>query len=132
MAEAFEIEQTTTMGHSAHSNDIVEVFGRFWNRCMRLLPDDHYKKWPAFRSRICFAINTAAHESLSKVVPHEIYFGAQARNAFTPLLIVEDVENIDEVDLPAKMAEAVKISTKALMKMAASHDQYVRAETARR
>jgi hypothetical protein len=86
LADALEIELPTTMGHRAHSNGIVEVFWRFWNRCMRLLPDDHYKKWPAFKSRICFAFNTAARESLSKVAPHEIYFGAPARNAFTYLL----------------------------------------------
>jgi hypothetical protein len=132
MADALEIELTTTMGHSAHSNGIVEVFWRFWNRCMRLLPDDHYKKWPAFKSRICFAFNTAAHESLSNVAPHEIYFGAPARNAFTTLLTLEDPEEIGELDLPTKMAEAVKVSTKAFMTIAASHDQYVRAETARR
>jgi transposase InsO family protein len=110
LADALEIELTTTMGHSAHSNGIVEVFWRFWNRCMRLLPDDHYRKWPAFKSRICFAFNTAAHESLSNVAPHEIYFGAPARNAFTTLLTVEDVEDIDELDLPQKIAEAVAIS----------------------
>jgi hypothetical protein len=132
LADALEIELTTTMGHSAHSNDVVEVFWRFWNRCMRLLPDDHYKKWPAFKSRICFAFNTAAHESLSNVAPHDIYFGAPARNAFTTLLTVEDVEEIDELDLHLKMAEAVAVSTRAFMKLAASHDQYVRAETARR
>jgi hypothetical protein len=66
------------------------------------------------------------------VVPHEIYFGAPACNAFTALLTVEDLEDIDELDLPAKMAEGVKIFTKAFMKIAASHDQYVRAEIARR
>jgi hypothetical protein len=95
MADALEIELTTTMGHSAHSNGIVEVLWIFWNRCMRLLPDDHNKKWQTFRSRICFAFNTAAHESLSKVVPHEIYFRAPARNAFTALLTVEDLEDIE-------------------------------------
>jgi hypothetical protein len=109
MADALEIELITTMGHSAHSNGIVEVFWRFWNRCMRLLPDDHYKKWPAFKSRICFAFNTAAHESLSNVAPHEIYFGALARNAFKTLLTQEDPEEIGELDLPTKMAEAVKV-----------------------
>ncbi len=47
-------------------------------------------------------------------------------------MTVENLEDIDELDLSAKMAEAVKVSTKAFMKMAASHDQYVPAETARR
>ncbi len=41
-----ETTLTTTMAHNARSNGIIEVFWRFWNRCMRLLPDDQYKVWP--------------------------------------------------------------------------------------
>ncbi len=76
---------------------------------MRLLPDDHYKRWPAFKSSICFAFNTATHESLSNVAPHDIYFGAPAH-----LLTVEDVEEIDELELPLKMAEAVAVSNSSV------------------
>jgi hypothetical protein len=33
---------TTTMGHNARSNGVIEVFWRIWNCCMHLLTDDQY------------------------------------------------------------------------------------------
>jgi hypothetical protein len=74
---------TTTMGHNARSNGIIEVFWRFWNRCMRLLPDDHYSKWPSFAARIAFAYNTAPHQSLGGISPYELYHGIAARDTLS-------------------------------------------------
>jgi hypothetical protein len=52
---------TTTMGHNARSNGIIDVFWRYWNRCMRLLPDDQCAHWPRFLARICFAYTVTRH-----------------------------------------------------------------------
>ena len=41
LAKAADIRTTTTMGHYARGNGVIEVFWRFWNRCLRILPDDH-------------------------------------------------------------------------------------------
>jgi hypothetical protein len=49
---------TTTLAHNARSNGCIEVFWRFWNRCMRLLTDEQYAVWPTFVARIEFAYNT--------------------------------------------------------------------------
>ncbi len=42
LAAAADITATTTLAHNARGNGTIEVFWRFWNRCLRLLPDDHY------------------------------------------------------------------------------------------
>jgi hypothetical protein len=55
LAKACDIATTTTLAHNARGNGTIEIFWRFWNRCLRLLPDDHYSVWPVFASRICFA-----------------------------------------------------------------------------
>jgi transposase InsO family protein len=73
LAQAANIRTTTTLGHNARGNGTIEVFWRYWNRCLRLLPDDHYAVWPSFASRIAFAYNTAPHEGLGGVTPFEIY-----------------------------------------------------------
>jgi hypothetical protein len=52
VAEATDTQTTTTMGHNAKANGVIEVFWRFWNGCMRLLPDDQYRKWPQLAARI--------------------------------------------------------------------------------
>ena len=57
---------------ASRGNSTIEVFWRCWNRCMRMLPDDHYHRLPAFTSRIVYAYNTAPHESLNGVSPYEI------------------------------------------------------------
>ncbi len=64
LLEITETTMTTTLGHNARSNGVIEVFWRYWNRCMRMLPDDQYRQWPRFISRITFAYNTAPHQSI--------------------------------------------------------------------
>jgi hypothetical protein len=61
LAETTETMMTTTKGHNARSNGIVEVFWRYWNWCMRMLSDDQYRRWSRYASRIVFACRTAAH-----------------------------------------------------------------------
>ena len=110
------IETTTTLGHNAAGNSLVEVFWRFWNRCMRILPDDLYLKWPELASRICFAYNSAPHSSLGNISPFEIYHGVPARNPFAPLIPPADLDaalpNFDLQD-PATYADAAKTSASA-------------------
>jgi transposase InsO family protein len=86
MSKAFELiqeaagmQQTTTLGHNARGNSIMEVFWRYYNRCMRLLQDDLYLHWPSFVAQIAFAYNTAAHSALDNVSPYQIYHGVQAK-----------------------------------------------------
>jgi transposase InsO family protein len=101
LAQAAEIRTTTTLAHNARGNGTIEVFWRFWNRCMRMLPDDHYCRWPAFASRIAFAYNTASHDSIGAITPFEIQHGAPARNALlTPLLDSPDIYEQKELCLP--------------------------------
>jgi transposase InsO family protein len=101
LAQAAEIRTTTTLAHNARGNGTIEVFWRFWNRCMRMLPDDHYCRWPAFTSRIAFAFNTASHDSIGSVTPLEIQHGAPSRNALlTPLLDSPDIDEQKELCLP--------------------------------
>jgi hypothetical protein len=64
-----QIETTTTFGHDAAGNSLVEVFWRCWNRCMRMLPGDLCHKWPELASRICFAYNAAPPQCPRKRVP---------------------------------------------------------------
>jgi hypothetical protein len=68
---------------------------------MRMLPDDHYCRWPAFASRISFAYNTASHDSIGAVTPFEVQHGAPARNALlTPLLDSPEIDDEKELCLP--------------------------------
>jgi hypothetical protein len=76
LAQATDIKSTTTLGHNARGNGTIEVWWRFWNRCMRLLSDDHYVHWPSFASRIAFAYNSAGHEAIGSISPFEVYHGA--------------------------------------------------------
>jgi hypothetical protein len=64
LTTAAQIETTTTLGHNAAGNSLVEVFWRCWNRCMRILPDDLYHKWPELASRICFAYMITLHPTV--------------------------------------------------------------------
>ena len=128
---------TTTLAHNARSNGVVEVFWRFWNRCMRLLSDEQYAKWPQYRARILFAYNTAPHQSLGMVSPFELYFGTTARLGFSAILDAESVDHLsqppDEEDDIAQVrlfAAAVKTSTTAFVQLARNHDQYMKQETA--
>ena len=135
LAEALDTSTTTTLGHNARANGTVEVFWRYFNRTMRILSDDQYRRWPTFVSRIVFAYNSAIHESLGGISPYEVYHGVPARNAFTaaaPTRALEDeLPDFDSTD-PAQYAEAVKVSTAAFTRLAQNHADYVRTTTAAR
>jgi transposase InsO family protein len=89
LMEVTETTLTTTMAHNARSNGIIEVWWRYWNRCMRLLSDDQYKQWPKFASRIAFAYNTASHQSIGGISPFQIDHGVPARDTFSKVLTTE-------------------------------------------
>ncbi len=100
---------------------------------MRLLPDDHYARWPDFASRIAFAHNTAQHESIGSVAPFQVYHGAPACNSLTSALLDQpDVDENREICLPGEFAEAVAVSTHIFCQLAANHDTFVKNETAAR
>jgi hypothetical protein len=135
LAESTGIHTTTTLGHAANANGTVEVFWRFWNRCMRLLPDDHYLQWPLFTSRICWAYNTASHSSIGDLSPFEIYYGVPARDSITSDLHSRFIDDeLDSVDLndPLAFAIAVKESVSAFTLLAKNHSDFVRTSTAER
>jgi hypothetical protein len=91
-----ETTLTTTLGHNARSNGIIEVFWRYWNRCMRMLPDDQYRHWPRYVSRIGFAYNTAPHQSIGEISPFEIYYGMPARDTF-PRILTDQTELLQQL-----------------------------------
>jgi hypothetical protein len=106
LARAADIHTTTTMGHYARGNGTIEIFLRFWNRCLRFLRDDHYKRWPAFASRITFAYIAAPHDSIGGVTPFEVFYGVPSRPPFANM--GNDLERVDEdkeLQLPALFAE---------------------------
>jgi hypothetical protein len=80
LAQAADIKTTTTLGHNARGNATIEVWWRFWNRCPRLLSDEHYARWPDFASRIAFACNSALHEGIGAVTAFQIYHGTDPRD----------------------------------------------------
>ena len=135
LSESTGITRTSTLGHHAQGNAQIEVFWRYWNRCMRLLPDSHYQQWPRFAQRVAFAYNTAAHSSLGDVSPFEIFHGIPARNPFTTPAIDTPLDTpLPEVDLDdvKAFARAVKVSAAAFTSLAKGHDEYVRETTAAR
>jgi transposase InsO family protein len=133
LAKAVDIRTTTTLGHNARGNGTIEDFWRFWNRCLRLLPDDHYAQWPSFASRITFAYNTAIHDSLGGPSPFEVYHGTPANNPLAALLVDSPpVDEDKEMALLAQFAEAVATSTRIFSQLARTHDQFIRKETAAR
>jgi transposase InsO family protein len=135
LTTAANIETTTTLGHNAAGNSLVEVFWRYWNRCMRILPDDLYNKWPELAARICFAYNTAPHSALGNVSPFEIYHGVPARNPFAPAIPPVDIDAAmptADLEHPAAYAEAVKTSAAAFTVMAQRHSDFERQTTADR
>ncbi len=133
LAQAANIKTTTTLGHNASGNGTVEVFWRYWNRCLRLLPDDHYAVWPSFASRIAFAYNTVTHDSLGEVTPFEVYHGSPAHNPLVSLLLEQPpIDEDKEVVLPKDFAEAVSVSTSIFSQLAKSNDHFCRTETAAR
>jgi hypothetical protein len=133
LAQAADIRTTSTLAHNARGNGTIEVFWRFWNRCMRILPDDQYARWPAFASRIAFAYNTASHDSIGEITPFQVQHGAAARNSLlTPLLDEDKIDTKRELFLPDEFAAAVAVSTRAFSRLAQTHDEFVRNETAAR
>jgi transposase InsO family protein len=130
LAKTADIRTTTTLGHNARGNGTIEVFWRYWNRCLRLLSDEHYQRWPDFASRIAFAYNDAAHEGIGSVTAFQIYFGSSARNTLASSLVetrpilTED----EELALPAQFADAVAVSTSAFAQIAKTHDVFVRTQ----
>jgi transposase InsO family protein len=137
LLEITETTLTTTMAHNAGSNGIIEVFWRFWNRCMRLLPDDQYKVWPSLLARIVFAYNTAAHQSLGGITPFELYYGITRRDTFSRILTTDQIlllpqppDEVGDAENARLFALAVKTSVCAFVQFARNHDQYVKDETA--
>jgi hypothetical protein len=133
LAKAADIRTTTTLGHNARGNSTIEVWWRFWNRCLRLLSDEHYVRWPEFASRIAFSYNSAPHEGIGSVLAFQIFHGTDPRNTLAssltdPPTLTED----EELTLPAQFAEAVAISTSVFVSLAKTHDQFVKAKTAAR
>ena len=135
LAEVLNTATTTTMGHNAQANATIEVFWRYWNRTMRILPDEFYHRWPEFVSRITYAYNTAPHESLGGVSPFEIYHGVPARDPFVSALAVTDMDAelaTADLDNPQQFADAVRTSATAFTTLARHHSTYVRETTAAR
>ena len=135
VTEATDTHTTNTMGHNAQGNADIEIFWRFWNRCMRILPDDLYLQWPSFSSRIVHAYNTAPHSSLGGISPFEIMHGVPARSPFDVAVqsAMLDAElpsaNLDD---PQEFASAIRTSVAAFIRHARHHTEYVRATTADR
>jgi hypothetical protein len=135
LAQAAHVETTTTLDHNAAGNSLVEVFWRHWNRCMRILPDDLYLRWPELASRICFSYNAAPHSAIGNVSPFQIYHGVPARNPFAPLIPPARVDDkLPDYDLadPAAHATAVATSVSAFTTMARVHSDYEKTTTADR
>jgi transposase InsO family protein len=133
LAQATNIQTTATLGHNARGNGTIEVFWRYWNRCLRLLPDDHYAVWPSFASRIAFVYNTAPHDGLAGVTPFEIYHGSPAHNPLASLLPEQPpIDEDKKLELPKNFAEAVLVSTSIFSQLAKTNDQFFKSETAAR
>jgi transposase InsO family protein len=114
LAQAAEIKTTTTLGHNARGNATIEVFWRFWNRCMRLLSNDHYLQWPLFAQRIAFTHNTAIHDGLGPITPFEVHHGAPARNTLVSALAEHTpLSEGEELALPAQFAAALHYRLRA-------------------
>ncbi len=109
------------------------MFWRFWNRCLRMLSDDHYVRWPSFAQRIAFAFNTAPQAAITDITPFEVYHGTPAHNPLGALLVDEpQLDEDKDMDLPASFAEAVATSTRIFTQLAKTHDQFMREQTAAR
>jgi hypothetical protein len=135
VTEATDTHTTNTMGHNAQGNADIEIFWRFWNRCMRILPDDLYLQWPSFSSRIVHAYNTAPHSSLGGISPFEIMHGVPARSPFDVAVqsAMLDAELPSaNLDNPQELASAIRTSVAAFIRHARHHTEYVRATTADR
>ena len=134
-SDSAQITRTSTLGHHAQGNAQMEVWWRYWNRCMRLLPDSHYAQWPRFAQRIAFCYNTAVHSSLGDASPFEIFYGVPATNPYSTGPTLADLPaELPDVSLDdiKSFARAVQRSTAAFALLAKHHDEYVRETTAER
>jgi transposase InsO family protein len=134
-ADATDTHTTNTLGHNAQGNAAIEIFWRFWNRCMRILPDDLYLQWPSFTSRIVYAYNSAPHTSLGGISPFEIMHGVPARNPFDVAVqaaILDAVLPTADLADPQSFADTIKVSVAAFTAHARHHSDYVRSTTADR
>jgi transposase InsO family protein len=66
LAQAADIRTTTTLAHNARGNGTIEVFWRFWNRCMRILPDDQYARWPPLPRASCLSTTRPLTRALAR------------------------------------------------------------------
>jgi hypothetical protein len=135
MTTAIETDTTTALGHNARGNSIIEAFWRCWNRCMRIMPDDHYHRCPTFAARITLASKTAPRESLGGASPYEVCRGVPARNPFTAATSARALDDeLPAADLasPADFATAVRTSVTAFTLLARNHTNYVRETSAAR
>jgi transposase InsO family protein len=124
--DATGTQHTTTCGHNAQSNGEIESWWRFWNRCMKLLSPAEYLNWPLFSQRICFAYNSAPHESLGGLCPFELDFGSPPVSPFFPAITAlphpdDDAPRDDPPSpvSPAAYADALRTSTAAFHRFAA-------------
>jgi hypothetical protein len=136
VSEATDTHTTTTLGHNARGNNAIEVFWRCWNRCVRILPDDHYRsRWPEFAARIVHAYNVAPHEGLGGISPCEMHHGVAARDPFSTAaraLALDAQLPAADLDDPTAFAAVIRTSTAAFCRLAKVHSDYVRITTAAR
>ncbi len=133
LAHTAGIKTTTTLGHNARGNGTIEVWWRYWNRCLRLLSDEHYVRWPEFASRIAFAYNASRHEGIGSIAPFQVQHGAMPNNSLASAIGDAPVlSEGEELALPAQFAEALALSTSVFSQLAKTHDTFVRTETAAR
>jgi hypothetical protein len=117
VADATDTHTTNTLGHNAQGNAAIEIFWRFWNRCVRVLPDDLYLQWPSFTSRIARAYNSAPHASLGGISPFEIMHGVPARSPFDVAVqaaVLDAVLPTADLADPRAFADTIKVSVAAL------------------
>ena len=119
LAKSANIQTTTTLGHNGRGNSTIEVWWRYWNRCLRLLSDEHYLRWPEFASHISFSYNTAPHEGIASVTAFQIFHGSDPHNTLVCSLqdsppLTED----EELALPTQFADAVALSTGVFAELA--------------
>jgi hypothetical protein len=121
-----DIHITTTMGHYAQGNGTIDVFRRFYNLCLRLLP--------SFATRISFAFNTAPRYGTGQVSTFQVQHSrGPARAPFPDFKDKkEPIDEEMELALPALYAESVTVFTKIFCQIAQKHDEFVRRETALR
>jgi len=123
-----KFEGTDTKGHNARGNSEIEVWWRYWNRCLRILTPSQYQNWPDYTQRITFAHNTAPQASLGGSSPFELDAGVPARSPFDP----PDPNHDWDGELPdylandhASCAQHVATSAAAFRALARDNGNYI-------